>query len=161
MLRGNIELLHAKYDSFPNAPAQIPSPASCTPVPHTTGTPTGANTTCTIDASGNTMVRAPEVAFDVGANYTWQIDMGMLTADMGYSYTSAFYFQPDDRLTQKPYGILNASLTWTLPGEKYDVRVWGKNITGTQYYSYLASSSGDLGTPGAPATFGISVEANL
>ncbi|HWD26967.1 MAG TPA: TonB-dependent receptor [Rhizomicrobium sp.] len=161
LLRGNVELLHGRYDHFPNAPEQLPNPVSCVPTPHTTGAPTGANGTCTIDASGHTMVRAPDVAFDLGANYTWQTPEGPLTADVGYNYTSSFFFQPDNRLQQQAYGLLNATLNLTLADGRYEVRLWGKNITNVQYYSYLAESSGDLGTPGGPATYGATLELHL
>ena len=32
--------------------------------------------------------------------------------------------------------LLNASVKWTNPSRRYDLRLWGANLTGAEYYSF-------------------------
>ena len=157
-LRTGAEWLHSRYDSFPNAPTQIPSPALCTPIPHSTGAPTGGNTTCAINAAGNALIGAPDATVNVGANYLWPLGWGDLNADVSYYYNSGMFFQPDDRLKQGAFGVFNSALELALGGGRYDVRLWAKNLGGEKYYAFLATSVGDTGTPAPPRTYGLTVE---
>jgi iron complex outermembrane receptor protein len=158
-LRSGLSLLNGRYTSFPAAPINVPSPASCTPTPHPTGPATGGNTVCSGDASGNKMVQAPPVTLDLGANYKWQTAVGEFVADAGYYYNAGYYFEPDNRIKQGAYGLVNAQLSWA-PTQTYRFRVWGRNLTNKQYYAAFSSSLGDFETAAAPRTFGITFEVN-
>lgn len=158
-LRGGLNLLKGEYTAFPNAPGTLPSPATCGPPPAVTPGPrTGGNTTCTIDATGNDMIRAPEITLNVGATYAWATSAGTLTFDTSYYYNDGFYFEPDNRVRQGAYNNLTAQLSWALPDESWRVRVWGKNLLEEKYWYQVSTSLGDAGTPAPPMTFGISFE---
>jgi len=155
-LHGDLSLLSAHYKDFPNAPISLPSPAVCTPTPHSTGAPTGGNTSCTFDASGNVMERAPAATINVGGTYDINTGIGVVTLSGSYYHTSGSYFYPDNRLKQAPYDLVNAQLQ--LKRGHFAYRLWVKNLTGTKYYSYLYNSTGDMGAAGAPRTFGVAVD---
>ena len=158
-LHADISLLHGRFVSFPNAPTLIPNPAVCTPTPHTTGAPTGSNSSCTIDASGLTLPRSPAFTTSLGGSYTWDVADGQLTLTTAYAYRGSEYFNPDNRLKEPGYSLVNAELAYTL--RSYTFRIWSRNLTDTQYHTLLLEAQGDYGIPGAPRTFGVSLEYKL
>src|SRR3546814_1419361 len=62
-LSGSAEWLHARFTSFPGAPAAVPLP-------------TGGNSTANIDSSGNHMIRAPSFTANAAVNYTVPLEIG-------------------------------------------------------------------------------------
>jgi iron complex outermembrane receptor protein len=61
----------------------------------------------------------------------------------------------EQRAVQKGYALLNASLTWTDPGDHYYVRVWGNNLTDRTYRVHYSPTALGTYTPiGEPRTFG-------
>jgi iron complex outermembrane receptor protein len=157
-LRANANLLHARYQDFPNAPGTLPSPATCAtnPPSELPGPRTGANTTCPIDASGNTMIRSPRLTLTAGAAYSFDTNAGRFTLDASYYHNSGFFFEPDNRIQQEAYDVVNGQLSWTSRNGHYRVRLWVRNLFDEQYYAAFSTSLGDAGTAGAPRTFGVS-----
>ncbi len=159
-LRGDMAYLHGRYKDFANAPYLVPSPASCTPTPHSTGAPTGGNTNCSFDASGNIMPRSPKMTYNLGAHYDHEIGTDRsLSLDLSAFHTSGSYFYPDNRFKQRAYMLVNGEIGLNI-GD-YSVRFWGRNIFDKKYYSYLHESTGDYGTPGAPQTIGVTLAARF
>jgi iron complex outermembrane receptor protein len=155
-----MEFLDAHYSKFPNAPATFQSPASCTPVPgELPGPRTGGDTNCVINASGNQMIRAPDFTAPISATYRWDTSFGNISPTLSYYYNSGYPFEPDNRLRQPAYSLVNANLAWTLPDDRYQVSLWGRNLSNTHYYVNMISSVGDVYTAAAPLTFGISLKA--
>ena len=150
-LQAGMEWLHAEFTDFPNAPA-------------TRRNPPGGNTTVFIDYSGRDMLSAPKFVGTIGAQYKIETQHGDFNLAGNYSYNDGFSWslEVDDRTREGSYGTLNLSLTWTHPSERYDIRLWGKNVTGTEYNVYaITSANGDYGAPGAPATFGVTFGLHL
>ena len=138
-----LSYLRAKYSSFPAALLTTPNPA-------------GGNNVTTGDATGNTLEDSPKFTENMGARYSWDVADGKLDASLNYFHTSMFYWEPDNRLQQPAYGLLNGQMMWTNPDKRWSVRIWGKNLTNKQYYVFGTSESeGDSDTPGAPRTYGI------
>jgi iron complex outermembrane receptor protein len=147
MLHGGITILNATYSSYPNAPYTPPSP-------------TGGliETAPPQSATGNFLDDAPSLTYNIGAQYTVPTDHGDIVGDITYSFTSHLYVAADNLFRVPSYGLLNLSLLWTEPSGRWDVRLWGKNVTGAHYYSYPAEQqAGFTVSPGAPATFGVTV----
>jgi iron complex outermembrane receptor protein len=135
--------LRAKFSSFPDALLTTPNPS-------------GGNNVTTGDATGNTLENSPKFTENIGARYSWDLADGKIDASLNYFHTSMFYWEPDNRLQQPAYGLLNGQMMWTNPDKRWSVRIWGKNLTNKQYYVFGTSESeGDSGTPGAPRTYGI------
>lgn len=158
-LRGGLNVLHAEYDSFPGAPATLPSPATCATIPPSTlpGPRTGGNTTCAIDAAGNDMVRAPKWTLNFGADYRWMTSIGALTASANYYYNDGYFPDPDNRIRVANYALVNAELGWQSESERVGVRLWARNLLDKEYYSNIVTSTGDNGTPGIPRLVGITL----
>jgi len=72
---------------------------------------------------------------------------------------AAAEFFPDRTFQQPTTDLLNASVIWTHPSERFDARIWRANITGDKYYSFGSESQG-LGkqfSPALPATLGLTL----
>jgi iron complex outermembrane receptor protein len=89
-------------------------------------------------------------------DYRYTLLQGTVDFSAGDYYNSGFYWNPDNRVKQTAYNLVNSSLTWTAPKQIWDVRVWGKNLLSRRYYSFETDQSfGDDASPAAPLTFGI------
>jgi iron complex outermembrane receptor protein len=137
--------LHAKYVNFHN-------------VPFTSPNANGTNRTRLGDASGADLIRAPTVTTTFGADYTLDLPTGALVASGAVYYNSGFVFEPDQRLRQPHYTLLNASLAYRPDGTRWDLRVFATNIANTKYFvSQQSSAFGDSAAPGEPRIVGVAV----
>jgi iron complex outermembrane receptor protein len=154
---GSLSLLHGRYDNFPNAPSYVPT------VSPVTGLPTGGDSLATIaNAKGTPTIESPDVTAYLAVDYTVPLAPGKLEFNVNASYDAGFYWQPDDRLKQPSYTLLGAYVKWASAGGRWDVRVWGKNLTNARYYEYeQAFSSGDVGSSAPPATYGVTFGVHL
>lgn len=157
-INGGISVLDAKFSSFPNGPFTLPRPAVCAPVPMQTGPVTGGNITCSADLKGNRTPRAPKFTGNISATYTLPTEAGDFALTGNLYHNSGFVWEADNRLKQSAYTLLNATLSWTSIDGKYDVSLWGKNLTKEYYYTYQsAGGARDSGAPAAPRTYGITI----
>lgn len=148
-LSGGFEYLHARYTSFPHGPI-------------TTRLPSGQNfVNPDGNLSGNIMTRAPEYTASVQAEYRVPTASGEYAANIAYNYNSGFYFDPDNRFRQNAYSLLNASLKWTAPSDKWDVRLWAENLTDTHRYAAYNELAVDIYQPAPPRTYGITFTAHF
>lgn len=119
--------------------------------------PAGGLLTSTGDASGNRPVLSPEWAGSLTGQYRMPTAAGSVLLSATYSFTSHFYFDPQDRLRQPGYGLLNATASWS-PTASLQLMLWGKNLTDRRYYSNIEPSNfGDEYYPGVPRTYGVSI----
>jgi outer membrane receptor protein involved in Fe transport len=151
-MTGNLSLLNAKYDSFPQAAFGVPN-----------GNPNGSNATVTGDASGNTLPFASPVQVNVSLNYDLPTQIGPLQLSLTNSYNGKFYQESDNRLYQPAWDYLNASVGWTSTDSKFGVRLWGTNLLNKAVQSVATSQSlGYLvayGNP--PRLYGINLSLRL
>ena len=144
-IQAGMEWLHAEFKSFPGAPATARNPA-------------GGNITVTTEFAGRRVLSAPKFVGSIGAQYKIETASGDFNLAGNFNYNDGFIwsFEVDDRTREKAYATLNLSLTWTDPSKHFDIRLWGKNVTGTKYNVFaITSVNGDYGTPGDPATYGV------
>ena len=155
-LSGGVSVLDAKFTSFPNGPLYVPSPATCTPTPRTTGPLTGGNTVCSVDLAGNRTTRAPKLTFSSSATYTLPTNSGDFSLNGTLYHNSGFFWEPDNRLRQPQHDLLNASLSWIAPSKKYEMRVYGKNLLNEYYLAYASeSTTRDSYSPEMPRNYGV------
>jgi iron complex outermembrane recepter protein len=155
-LSGGLSILYGHYESFKNAPDYFPPNAyyagsniaspSCTP-----------NGTYTCNASGLDLIRAPHYGANFSANYVIPSSVGDFDLNANVSYTDSFYWFPDESMKQPVVNLLNASVKWTNPSRRYDLRLWGANLTGAEYYSFgsEAIAYGQQFSPAPPRMFGV------
>jgi iron complex outermembrane receptor protein len=149
-LNGGGAWMNAEYKNFENGNLSIPNPA-------------GGNTILeNIDISGNDMIKAPDFTFSVSSDYVVPLSSGELGFNVTYFYTDSYYWDPDNRIEQDAYGLLNAQIKWTAPGGNYYVRVFGRNLTDEEYFSQITVvNTGDLGVAAPPRTYGMGVGVNF
>lgn len=89
---------------------------------------------------GNRLVNAPTLAISGGVTVTRPIGAaGSIRGRIDGSYQSNIFLTPDNAASSKVggYGILNGRLSW-LPNDRFELAIWGKNITGTRYVNFVA-----------------------
>jgi iron complex outermembrane receptor protein len=78
-----------------------------------------------------------------------------------YYYNDGFYWDPDNRLREPSYSLVNASIGWTAPNQNWGVRFWGRNLGKAEYCVFsTATTLIDSCSPGSPRTFGVTVSAH-
>ncbi|HKR88589.1 MAG TPA: TonB-dependent receptor [Phenylobacterium sp.] len=159
--------LHARYGSFPNANFTQPEPAFgfCPTVTVGPNPPLGGN--CAIpsafNATGNKAQLAPEYTLNGGFVYSLPQSvlperMGGVSVSAHAYYNNGYFADPQNRLKQGGYAIADASVTWTAPNTRWDVSVWGHNLSNTSYAAQLvANDVGDQRSLAPGRTCGVTV----
>jgi iron complex outermembrane receptor protein len=150
-IRAAVAYTHTRYVDFKTAPGYTSDPAN-------PGSVFGLiNANIIVDASGKTMVRAPELTASATAGYHAKFgDGNRLDLTVSPYYSSRVYFDFANTLDQKPYVTLDAAATVTL-GDRTKISVFGRNLT-DQIYS-TARGINALGSSrnyGMPRTYGVS-----
>ena len=113
---GGLTWLDPRFGAFPGADSFVP-------------TGVGGNNQIQVDATGNQIPFATKFTATLGAQYRAPLMGGELTADVNALYNDGFYTEVDEGRRQDNYVLVNASLGWVAPDERYSVSVWGKNLT--------------------------------
>lgn len=165
-ISSNIAYTHGRYDSFQNAPFTAPAPFACSgnpasPVTTTPSRPVNSrNAQCTGDASGNKVVRTPAFTSTVSVNYDIPLGENTLSLSSSWYHNSGFYFEPDNRVKQNAYDLVNADVRLTL-GERYAIRGWVRNLFNKWHIAGISLSNQDIYVPAAPRTYGGSLIVNF
>jgi iron complex outermembrane recepter protein len=172
-IHASASYINAIYTGYYNAPfttgtGQLVNgrvPGCSTPATGNINPANGGNVDyCAGDADGYQLPHSPKVLANLGVNYSMPINGGKLSVAPSLAYNGGFYWDPDNRTRQPSYAQLDATVSYLLPGDHWTVRLWGKNLTDKQYYTYVAEqaeSQGNPGAPGAPRTYGISFDFKL
>ncbi|HEX8446728.1 MAG TPA: TonB-dependent receptor [Sphingomonas sp.] len=141
--------VHGRYGSFLNAPIS-------------TRNPRGGNTIITGDATGNTIIRTPDFSGNAGVNYVIPSSVGKFNVSANYYYNAGWYSDPDNRIKTPSYNLVSGSLGWTSSDDRYEARLWAKNLTNAKYYYHVQSiGPGDVAIPAAPRTYGVTLGVNF
>jgi iron complex outermembrane receptor protein len=148
-LNAGIEWLHNRFTDFPNA---VTSSYVLTP--------TGADISLfTQSATGNVLPYSPSLTCTIGADYVVDTAAGPLTFNVTDSYSSKYFAEPDNILTQSAYHFLDLSLAWKIH-ERYAVRLFANNVLNEAVASQFATlPTGYLADyPNPPRTYGAKFE---
>jgi iron complex outermembrane recepter protein len=145
-LTGGVSWIHARYGTFYPAFMSVPNPPGI-----------GGNTvTLTGNATGNQLQNTPPYTFDLGGVYEIPSAAGTFSVAANVYYNDGWYSEPENRLRQGAYGLVNASVNWDSLSKRYGVRLWGKNLGNRVYAAQLnASSNGDDREAAPGRTYGI------
>ncbi len=145
------EWLHARFLDFPNAPFTVPLPGN-----------QGALLTSG-DASGRVIPDSPTFTGTFGAGYKVHTSTGNYTFDVTDSYVSGFYGEPDNRLFQPSFHLLNASLAWLSASERWGGRLYADNLLDKAVASQISSLNvGYVAVySNPPRTYGAAVHVSL
>jgi iron complex outermembrane receptor protein len=149
-INANLSLLHTEYTSFPDGPTFTPNPG-------------GGNIPGVADLSGNEMIRSPGFTFNFGVAYSAPVGKGSIELSANYYRSDDFKWEPDGRLTQPAYDVVNAQIGYAFGhDQRYRFRLWGKNLTDSLYYTYaIESVLGDSGGAAPPRTYGLAFDWEL
>ncbi|MBG6119960.1 MULTISPECIES: TonB-dependent receptor [unclassified Sphingobium] len=132
----------AEYTDFPGAVVNVPRAG-------------GGNTTVTRPGTGQRMINAAKATVNVVTNYSFDIGGGQATLFAAYYHNSGFFTDPENRLRQRAYDLVNARIGYQLPNSPIELRLHAENLLNTKYFtSFYANTSADSFIPGAPRTYG-------
>ncbi|MBL0923789.1 MAG: TonB-dependent receptor [Sphingomonadaceae bacterium] len=113
--------------------------------------------------NGNRLPFSPEWTVSVGAEYAIPLAGGTLTPRVDYRLQSQVYFTAFNLPLEEQgdYGLLNARLSWTDADERFNIAVYGQNLTDTEYYTFgqnaLATQGVAYNYLGRPREYGVTV----
>ncbi|MEP5566615.1 MAG: TonB-dependent receptor [Halioglobus sp.] len=121
----------------------------------------GAN----VDHNGVTPF-TPELSWSIGAQYTASGNLGTLVARVDANYQDDMYSEASN--TQSTfigdYTLINGSLVYSTPDERWSIKLEGKNLTDEEYFFYRQdgiSFGADFSSPALPRTWMISARRNF
>jgi len=143
------QLLHARFNSFPNA--------TCTNFSPVVGLP---YLPITCDVSHNRLPFSPKFKFDLGG--THQVSLGRsgtLLFSGNLAFNSGYFAEPDNVVRQDAFTTVDISAEWRPGLRRPWIRLWMLNLTDAHYYNALATvqTAGVLQNPAAPRRFGASI----
>ena len=149
-------LMSTKISKFPNASVPVP-------ITNASGVPTLAgNVTAQVNANGNELLRAPERTLNLGFNYHQDLLGGRIEVAGNAYFSSEMFADVSNRIRQPAYEIVNGSVTWHSPGDRYFVRVFGENLTNQVYaLGWSLGSFGDATQVAKPRWFGGTIGAKF
>jgi len=180
-LTAAIEAIEGKYDSFPNGTFFVYDPAvggNCTfavapppaPVPCSGVLPPNYNAgTGTWDLKGNHTIQTPPFSLSLLAQYEFPTSVGRFDLNFAWTHTGNYYASADNGKgqiapssqqsdKQQVIDLLDASLGWTASDSGLELRLWAKNLTNVQYWSYADEISfATFYSPAPPRTYGVTM----
>ena len=126
--------------------------------------------------NGNKLPFSPEVTFNVGAEYGFEIEGFKATPRVDYKYQSRTYFTAfndnfgpgtNDGIgeQQGPLGLLSARITFSDARDRYSIAAFGENLTDRHYYTFGQNALGAQGVSynylGRPREFGVTFGAKF
>ncbi|MBL8771582.1 MAG: TonB-dependent receptor [Phenylobacterium sp.] len=95
----------------------------------------------TANFTGNDLPRSPKHKVHVGAQYATEFNGWGALARVDYTNQSHMYFEASNIPAQKQEGYINvdARLSLTSPDKRWEVAVWGKNLTDELVATYVTA----------------------
>ena len=122
-LRGGLQYTDGEYTDFPLTPVTSLNPVF----------PFGIVTTPTA-TQGNRLIRTPKFAGNLALDYSVPVAEGdEFGFHVTYQYSGGYPFEPDGRLRQPDYHLVNGSLSYTF-SENATIRLWARNLFNERYF---------------------------
>src|SRR5690606_4285431 len=97
--------------------------------------------------------------------WTVPVAEGAFVAHADYSHQSRKFFFPVQSARQSGYGILNARLSYMLDSPEIEFSLWGRNLAGKKYSSYILDFYASAGVvpafPGPDRSYGAAISYNF
>ncbi len=115
------------------------------------------------DLSGTELRQAPNTSYNIMADYFLPSDMGEFAFHIEFSHIDE---QLNDYLftatVLDEQNLLDARIGWTSTNGQWEVALWGKNLTGEDYFAHTyVIGPGVIGVWGPPKTYGITATWNI
>ncbi len=118
------------------------------------------------DFSGLTLRQAPKNSYNIVADYDMPLsgNNGDMNFNLQLSHTDDAHndFATATQTLSEAKTLLDGRISWTTASGKYNLALWGKNLTNKDYvaHSYFIGP-GSIGVWGAPRTYGVTATANF
>jgi iron complex outermembrane receptor protein len=178
------EYLNGRYGNFPDGIYFVYNGGgNCTFSPfNASGCPTGPAgatpphynpVTGQWNLKGLHTIQSPPFSLTLTGDYTIPTTVGPFDVNLSYFHGGDYYSDADNGLgqiapskpdndRQKLLNIFNGSVGWNAADGKWDVRVWGKNLTGVKYWSFnIEDAFATQYSPAPPRTYGITLTTHL
>ena len=97
--------------------------------------------------TGEPRAEAPEHKFAVSTQYTWPLEgRGQIVARADYTWSDDRIAVTDGEVPD--YGLTNARISWFSQDEKWEVGLWGTNLTDEEVLTLFGNGSAVNSTPG-------------
>lgn len=145
---GGLEVLDATFKSFPGGTCTTPNTVN--------GVRVGGFASAPCDLAGRRLPSAPKFSYTLGVTYGFDTSIGRFLLNVNDGYKADYFWEPDNRLKQNSFHLVNASITWNAT-ERTSLQLFGRNLAGEYYFSSAAEGTGgnDVHLPAAPRTYGI------
>jgi iron complex outermembrane receptor protein len=76
-----------------------------------------------------------------------------------YAYNSGYFAEADNVIHQSSFNQVNASVRWDAPGDKFNVSLWGKNLTNAAFFTaaFTYQNGNQAGGYAPPRTYGVTL----
>lgn len=111
--------------------------------------------------AGNRFRLTPDQTFSVGLDWTIPMGGAQMYLRPAYNWQSKVYFEDDndEMLSQDAYGLLSLRAGVRLADGRWDIGVWGNNLTGEKFLIDGGNTGRLFGTPtfipGNPRMYGV------
>jgi len=117
-----------------------------------------------LDLSGNRLASAPELTANVLARYDWLMANGAsfyMQGDISYQDDVFFDAFNGPVVAQDAYSIVGARAGFVSSDDRWEVSLWGRNLSDEKYLTFMLDLSPDFGLyqgiSGSPRTYGASL----
>ena len=153
-LRASFEYLDTRFEKFELAQITVPTFIG--------GVAVGGNDQIFADASGNELIRAPELTVTLGGSYTFDVGRGNVIVGANANYNDGYWLDVGNRVRQPSYVFINATIGWKSADSPFGVSVWGENLANENIVNYpIISTNGDLFSYRKPLAFGVRLSADF
>ena len=90
-----------------------------------------------ISAKGKRLPNTPDWTVNLGAEYKVPLGSANLALAADYFHSTKWFSDPENRLAQQAYSLVNASATFSFGEDRYSVKAWGRNLGNVAYASQL------------------------
>ena len=145
-LRGGIGLEKAEYTDFEDAEVFVPSTS-------------GGNYSTAQDVTGNDVIRTPKATGNLGVSYLFDVgSAGNVTLNGSLAYSGKFAWDQGNLFHQDAYTLVDLSVRYATPDDRWNLTLWGKNVTDEKYFVYRnITQRFDSVAWGNPATYGLTL----
>ncbi|WP_068874785.1 MULTISPECIES: TonB-dependent receptor [unclassified Phenylobacterium] len=129
-----LSVLDTEYTDFPNCPASVPSQAA--------NGGRGGNVEVIRNCTGKEILNSPDFTVNAGLRHTLPLANGSrIESNLTYYYNDGYFGDAFNTFRQSSYNLLNLTLNWVSPDDRFEVGFYGKNLTEARFAPTLNQSS--------------------
>jgi iron complex outermembrane recepter protein len=125
------------------------------------------------DLKGNDTINTPKFSSALTVSYLMPTEVGDFDFTLSWSHTAKYFAEADNGMGQvfpsRPSNaqqdvldLFNGSISWYSSNEKWNVRLWGKNLSDKRYWSFAnETTTVTKQVPAPPRTYGLTFTAHL